>query len=150
MSNATTPARRTPHRGDGGAASIELVLLTPVLLALLLLVVAGGRLASARAKVDGAARDAARAATIARSPSGARAVANATVGERLQTGGVECRQLTVDLDTTQFRPGGEVKATVTCVVDLADLTLLGIPGTRSITTVAVETVDAYRGISSEP
>ena len=48
-----------------GSASLELVLVTPVVLLLLLFVVCAGRLAEARADVDRAARDAARAASIA-------------------------------------------------------------------------------------
>ncbi len=55
---------------ERGSAAVELVLATPVLVALMLLAVAGGRLASARGEVDAAARDAARAASIGRTPTG--------------------------------------------------------------------------------
>jgi Flp pilus assembly protein TadG len=128
-----------------GSASIELVLLTPVLLVLLLLVVAGGRLAGARGAVDAAARDAARAGTIARSPGDARRDALAAAAARLDEGSVGCRDLTVDVDASDFRAGGSVAVTVTCSVDLGDLTLLRVPGARDITSHAVEPVDAFRG-----
>ena len=58
---------------DRGSASLELVLLTPVLLALLLLVVTAGRYGAARSDVDAAGRDAAAPASLERSvPAAAR------------------------------------------------------------------------------
>lgn len=141
----TRPEHRVDIAGQRGSASIELVMLTPVLLVLLLLVVAGGRLADARGAVDAAARDAARAGTIARSPGDARRDALAAAEARLDEGSVGCRNLTVDVDESDFRPGGSVAVTVTCSVDLGDLTLLRVPGIRDIITHAVEPVDAFRG-----
>lgn len=129
-----------------GSAAVELVLVTPVLIALMLFVVAGGRLASSRADVDAAARDSARAASIARSASTAerdgRAAAEATLTDR----GMTCRTLAVSIDTAQFRAGGTVAATVSCDVELADLTGLGLPGSRAITSRFVEPVDTFRGV----
>ncbi|MEW6473876.1 MAG: TadE/TadG family type IV pilus assembly protein [Actinomycetota bacterium] len=132
---------------DRGSAAVELVLVTPVLIALMLFVVAGGRLASSRADVDAAARDSARAASLARSSTMAerdgRAAAEATLSDQ----GVACRTLAVTIDTAQFRPGGTVAATVSCDVELADLTGLGLPGRRTISSRFVEPVDAFRGVT---
>lgn len=138
--------RQGLKRGDTGGASVELVILTPVILLLLLFVVAGGRLADARAKVDGAARDSARAASIARTPSRARSDGSAAAESRLTAGGVECRELQVDTDTAEFRAGGRVTSTISCSVDLGDLTLLRIPGRRTVSATATEPVDFHRGI----
>ncbi len=143
----------TPHpepelaarRVEDGSASVEMVLLTPALLVLLLLVVGGGRLAGTRGQVDAAARDAARAGTVARSPGDARRDALEAARTRLDTGSVGCRALTVAVDTDGFRAGGQVVTTVTCTVDLGDLTFLGVPGTRTVTATAVEPVDTFRG-----
>ena len=135
-------------RSDAGSASMELVLITPAVLVLLLFVVAGGRLVLARERVDAAARDAARAGTIARNPTAAQADATSTANTRLADAGVTCRVVDVKVDVTDFRPGGTVTTTVVCTVDLADLTLLGVPGTRTISSTAVETVDTFRGASS--
>ncbi len=44
-------------RAEAGSSTVELVLLTPLLVLFMVFVVALGRLASARAEVDGAARD---------------------------------------------------------------------------------------------
>ena len=136
-----------PSRTDSGSASMELVLITPAVLVLLLLTVAGGRLVLARERVDAAARDAARAGTIARSPITAQSDATRAADTRLAEAGVTCRTLDVNVDVTNFRPGGTVSTTISCTVDLSDLTLLGVPGTRTITSTAVETVDSLRGVN---
>lgn len=130
---------------ERGGASLELVLLAPALLALLLLVVAGGRLVQARGDVDAVARDAARAASIARDPAHAAADAERVALERLGTGRAMCPQPSVVTDTSRFSAGGAVTVTVTCSVDLSDVTLLGIPGTNTIEGRATEVVDSYRG-----
>jgi Flp pilus assembly protein TadG len=131
-----------------GAAELELVLVTPALVLLLLFVVSVGRLAQARADVDAAARDAARAASIARGPDSARDDGLVAATARLRAGGVTCRSLGVQLDTRRFAPGGSVTANVTCSVDLADLTSLRVPASRTISARFSEPVDTYRGATS--
>lgn len=130
-----------------GSASLELVLLTPVLVLLLLLVVLGGRYAQARADVDAAARDSARAGSIARDAEAARVAADTAARARLDEGGVTCRSLVVDLDTTDFRAGGRVVATVTCAVDLSDLTGLAVPSERTFVAEFASPIDAFRRVS---
>lgn len=134
-------------RREQGSAAVELVLLTPVLVVLLLFVVAVGRLAATRGDVDAAARDAARAASMARGPDSARSDGEAAARQRLDEGGVTCPTLEVQLSTGDFRPGGTVAATVSCAVDLADLTMLGVPGTRRISATFAEPIDQYRAVS---
>ena len=135
-------------RGDSGSAATELVLLTPALVAMLLLVVMGGRYANARADVDAAARDAARAGSIARGPDSASADGEDAARARLHEGDVTCRTLNVVLDTAEFRAGGSVTATVSCTVDLGDLTGLALPTSRTFTASFTEPVDVYRGTQS--
>lgn len=131
------------HRGS---ASLELVLVTPVLIVLMLFVVSVGRLGQARADVDRAARDAARAASMARTSDAAHERAAAAARATLADGGVSCRSMTVGLDTGAFAPDGAVHATVGCTVDLSDLSLLGVPGSRTVTATFTQPVDAYRGL----
>lgn len=131
---------------ERGSAPVEMVLLTPVLLVLLLFVVAVGRIADARGQVEAAARDAARAGTLARSPARAQTEAIAAVEARLDQGGAACRHLATTIDASRFAAGGAVTASVTCTVDLGDLTLLRIPGSRAVTATATEPVDRFRGI----
>jgi len=130
--------------GEAGGATIELVLCTPLLLGLLMLAVLAGRVAEARAEVDGAARDAARAASIARDPASASRAAHQAAAATLGQRGVTCRTLTVATDTGAFRAGGVVAVRVTCTIDLADLSLLHVPGSRTVTARFVEPLDTFR------
>ena len=133
---------------DRGSASLELVLLTPLLLALLLLVVLGGRYAQARADVDSAARDAARAGSLERSSAAAADAATEAAERRLAARDIVCTDLVVDLGDTDFRPGGEVKVTVSCAVDLSDLTGLGVPSSVTFDSTFSEPIDVFRGADS--
>jgi Flp pilus assembly protein TadG len=127
---------------------VELTLLTPVLVIVLLFVVAAGRLVSARQQVDSAARQAARAASIARSAAAAAEAATSTARAALSAGRISCRSFEVAADVRAFRPGGHVTVEVTCSVALADLALLGLPGTRGITGRFSVTVDRFRGVTA--
>src|SRR3954447_21158169 len=105
-------------RTDRGSATLELVLLTPALIALLLLVAAGGRIEQARGQLDGTAREAARAASVARTPADAQAGAATIANDRLGSVGITCSGLSITTDTSQFRAGGSVTTSVTCNVQL--------------------------------
>lgn len=131
---------------ERGSATLELVLLTPVLLLMLMFVVFLGRLGEARNDVDRAARDAARAASIARDATDADSAGRTAASETLASGGVTCRQLDVQLDTSAFSAGGEVRATVSCTVDLGDMVELRLPGSETMTASFAEPVDTYRGV----
>ena len=136
------PPRSTA--AERGSATVELVLVTPLLLALALFAVLAGRLTQARAEVDGAARDAARAASIARDPAAARAAAHASATATLAIRHLTCRALDVRVDTRAFRAGGQVAVRVACTVDLGDLSLLAVPGARTIETRFVAPLDTFR------
>jgi Flp pilus assembly protein TadG len=141
------PLLRRPWQGaagESGSVATELVLLTPLLILMLLFVVALGRLASARLDVDGAAAQAARAASIARDPSTATAMAQQTATSALGSDGVTCGHLSVNTDTAQFAPGGSVAVTVTCSVGLSDLTGLRLPASESISSTSTSVIDTYR------
>ncbi len=126
---------------------MEAVLLAPVLLAFLLVAVYGGRVAMARQAVQSAAADAARSASMART-AGASAGAVGSAEATLANQDLRCSTLRVDLDTAAFAaPVGTaatVAATVTCVVDLADLVAPGIPGNRTLVATASSPLDTYR------
>jgi Flp pilus assembly protein TadG len=129
---------------DRGSASVELVLLTPVVIILLLLVVAAGRMAVARNQIDEAARDAAREASLWRSPAVARDRGVAQALAELADGPVGCGNPVVAIDTTRLHPGGEVVADVACTVVLSDLVGLRMGPSRIMRATAVAVVDTYR------
>ena len=138
---------RVVHRlrtEESGSVATELVLLTPLLLLMLLFVVALGRTVSARMEVDGAAAQAARAASIARDPATATAMAQQAVTTALGSDHVTCANLTVTTDTADFEPGGQVAVTVTCTVDLADLVGLRLPASQSLSSTSTSVTDVYR------
>lgn len=134
------------YGGEAGSATVELTLITPLLVALLLFIVAMGRFTEARSDVDDAARDAARAASLARSAGEARLMAEQAAASTLVVGGVTCRTMTVDLDLSDFRPGGNVAADVACVDDLADVGLIKLPGAKTLAARSVSVVDTFRGM----
>ncbi|SRR6266487_1521197 len=141
----------TDDRPDSSAgnAPLELVILAPVLLALIALVIAAGRTGLAQNSVAAAARDAARQASISRTPGEARANARTGALSELAQQGLHCAPATVHLNLAGFgvAPGvqASVSATVTCRVSLADLALPGAPGTRTLVATFSSPLDPYRG-----
>jgi Flp pilus assembly protein TadG len=130
---------------DRGGAAVEIVLVAPLLIAMFLFVVGLGRLASSREAVDGAARDGAREASVARTVGRARAAADQIVRDTLRQRDVTCRGLVVQVDTSSFRPGGTVAVDVSCDVDNADVVLSGLPGRATLHGAFVAPVDTFRG-----
>lgn len=129
----------------GGTASVELALLTPALLAMLMVTTLAFRITQASAEVTDIAAEAARAASLERAPADAEAAAQATAAANLTAGEVACVDLHVTTDTGAFVPGGLVTVTVTCTADLSDLVLLSVPATRTLSSTAREVIDTYRG-----
>ena len=131
---------------ERGAATTELVLVTPIIIALLLLVALAGRITMARADVVAASRDAARAASLQRTSGAARTEGIAAAEATLSARGIECEDLDVQVDVTDFRAGGTVTADVDCSIRVGDLALIRAPGAISANARAVEVVDVYRGV----
>jgi Flp pilus assembly protein TadG len=136
--------RRAHDDRERGSAALELVLVTPVLLVLLLVAVGLGRMAHARQQVVGAARDAARAASLERSPSKAQAAGDEAARRSLGDAGVSCQQVTVTLDLSANHPGGQIRATVACTASMRDLGLAGFPATRTFSDTAVVPIETLR------
>lgn len=134
-------------RDEGGFAALELALLVPVFLLLVFIAVGMGRLGQAREDIDAVARDAARAGSLARSAGDADTAAQAAVTDVLGARDLTCANLAVNVDTSEFRPGGWVRVDVSCTVALADLTGMWAPGTKVMTARGLAVVDTYRRIS---
>ena len=65
------------------------------------------------------------------------------MSDALDQYGMTCAAPTV---AGTFTPGGSITVTVSCTVDLGDLTQLGlIPGSRTLTASATEVIDRTRG-----
>jgi Flp pilus assembly protein TadG len=140
-------SRRRRERHDGGTLTVELVLLTPLLLAFLMFVVGLGRLAETRGLVDGAARDAARAASLTRTPDAAVVAAEHAATVDLAGAGLHCASVRVSTDTSRFQPGGQVRVTVACTADLKALTGIGLPTSKTLSAASTAPLETYRGIT---
>ncbi len=142
------PARLAGAGERGTAIVIELIILAPLFMALVCLVLLFGRMLNAKSAVDGAARDGVRAASLARSPRAAVTAAyTAVAGDLAGPQRTFCASWTVHTDTARFVPGGQVVVTVTCQVRLADLALLSVPGSKTITASYPAPIDRFRGVA---
>jgi Flp pilus assembly protein TadG len=141
--------RRLQRRPDErGSAAVEAAILAPPLLVLIGLAIVGGRIQIAGGAIEGAAHDAARAASISRTAEEAQANAQAAAAATLGQDGLHCASLTVVVNTAGFdipvgRPAS-VSATVTCVVDFSDLIADGLPGSKTLTSTFVSALDTFR------
>lgn len=126
--------------------SLEMVLMVPVFVAFLALLAGFGRQVDEQGDVDAAARDGARAASIARTPSGPEgplALAQQAVTADLQGRNWCVNGPAVQLDSgTDFAPGGQVAIKVTCEVNLKDVMFVFSFG-RTMSGRAVAPIDKY-------
>lgn len=136
--------------GDKGSATVEMSVLTPLLVMVLLLVVLCGRLASVQLDLDAAASAAARAGSLARNEQAARRDADRAARDTLAARTAVCADLAVTVTTSGLRAGGAVTVTLACQVPLADLLLLGVPGSRTVKATATSPVDVWRGTALGP
>lgn len=138
------PTPRPWDREQSGSAAVELVLITPLLVLLLLFVVTCGRVTTAQLRVTTAAHAAAHAASITRTSGAAVRAAHTAARQASRGAGPTCVDLSAPVTTSGLQPGGTVRVQVTCTVALADLALLHLPGSRSITATATSPIDRYR------
>ena len=134
---------RAGSRGDRGSLAIELVILTPILVLFMAVLVALGRIVEAQGQVDGAARDAARAASIAQNSGTALSDAQ-TAADGDLIGASKCAD-TPNVTFgggTDLAPGGVVNVIVTCRVALPALSFIGFQ-TKTITGHASAPIDTF-------
>ena len=125
-----TPSEPTAPGGDAdrGSSTVELVVVTPIVIALLLLVVAFGRYAHGRQLVEQAAAAAARAASLSPTAVLAGDRARRAAAASLSDAGVSCASMDAAVDAADFRAGGTVTVTVTCRADLSGWRWPASPG----------------------
>ncbi|MFI0420478.1 TadE/TadG family type IV pilus assembly protein [Spongiactinospora sp. 9N601] len=131
-------------RDDRGSVTAEVLLLTTLLIVLALFAVAVGRLVTARLEVNNAAHQAARAASIARTPAAAESAARKVTEMALGAERVTCADRRVSVGLASFRPGGTVTVSVTCTVKLSDVALVRLPGSSALTASFSAPIDYWR------
>ena len=146
-----TNGRQRRWRDDRGSESVELAILLPVGLLVVAMLVVGGRIALAGDRISGVAGIAARDASLARSAAVAQQIATDTATTALTSQGLHCIDVQVSVDTSGFTtsPGTSawVTVAVSCTVNLSDIGVAGLPGSRTLTDSATSPLDPARDLS---
>ncbi|WP_329359203.1 TadE/TadG family type IV pilus assembly protein [Streptomyces sp. NBC_01483] len=144
----TRPRLLRPLRQDRGSYALETAVLAPVLIIILGLMIAFGRVTDAKGAVDAAAHAAARAASLERDAGTAQTAAQDAVTRSLDGDGVTCQTSSVAIDTsgyaTDVGEAATVTATISCTANLSDIGVPGLPGAKTITASWTSPIDTYR------
>lgn len=136
----TTERLRARLRGDRGSMAVEIVLLAPLMVAFMMLVVAGGRYVAVRGDIEATTRDAVRAATLEKDEGRALAVvADITASSLQDVGACSGPEL-----SGNFVSGGMLTVTISCEVSYDGLGLIGLPGSKTVTISSSAPIDTYR------
>jgi Flp pilus assembly protein TadG len=134
------PCRWLGVRDDRGSAGTELVVMSVVFVAFVLAILFAGRVNVGYSHVEAAARAAARTITIDRDPAAAVDDARAAAADVVKVGSAMCQSMSFDAAISET----EVTVDVTCVVDLSEAGLIGVPGSTRVEASATEVIDQYR------
>lgn len=136
------------RRREQGSATIEAVIGVPAFILFVGLIIFGGRVATSHGAVESAAADAARSASIARDSHDARDDAHTAARASLSNQNLNCTTVTVQVDTSDFNKqvglDGAISVTVTCRLDLSDLAVPGVGGSKVIRATASSPLDTWR------
>jgi Flp pilus assembly protein TadG len=132
--------------GQRGSMTVELVVLAPVVVLFALMAVGLGRVEQARQELADAAHAGAEAASLVPVAGQASDAAAAAASPAVAGQAHVCAVPQITTDTSAFAPGGIVRVTVTCNVELSGLLLPGLPGTISLESTQSAPVDPYRSM----
>jgi len=125
-----------------GSVTVELVILTPVLMVLIMFGVYAGRSSEALIQVRHAADQAARAASKV-SRSSATNTAAEVVRKSLANSGRSCTDILVDTSLLSRGDDLTVRVSVGCTIETRELVLLGIRS-RRVNATSTEIIDRWR------
>ena len=134
-----TRCRARSEANDTGSAISELVILIVVFFGFILAVVFAGRLTTGSARVEAAARSAARTISIARDPEAA-----AQAADMVAEGSALCTSMVFDPTIDRTDTPGIVIVDITCTADLSELALIEVPGNHTYHASAEEVLDVHR------
>ena len=139
---------RRRARDERGSAAIEAAVGVPAFVLLVGLIIFSGRTAMTHSAVESAAADAARSASIARTSTQATNDAETAAQASLANQHLHCLTVTVSVDVSAFSTPvgtpGAVTASVRCLLNMSDLSLPGVPGSRLITATMSSPLDTWR------
>lgn len=134
-------------RRDEGAATLEAVVLLPLLIIACIGVMVAGRIWYMNTLVESAANAAARAATLTPSGGDASQVAYDAAIASIQASGIDCSSVSINVDTSDMdRPLGElgtVSVDVACTLDNSSFTGIGFAPTFTVHATGISPVDPY-------
>lgn len=129
---------------EAGTASVEAVLVTPVILLLLGVLMAGGKVTSDQAALRAVVREAGRVAVTASTPQEAISLGRARADEVAASYGLDARVLGVSVDPGSFMRGTDVVVNATYAADLTAVPSLGLlPGSVRLEAGHTEPIDRY-------
>jgi Flp pilus assembly protein TadG len=132
------------QRDQRGSAAVEAVLIAPVLLLLVALLMAGGKVTTDQAALQGVAREAGRIAVTAPDPASAVSLGRARAEAVAAGYGLDPSRLAVAIAPGAFSRGGQVLVTATYSVDLSALPSFGlIPQSTQLRARHIEPIDLY-------
>jgi len=133
---------------ERGSAAIEAAIGVPAFVLFVGLILFAGRTAVAHQAVESAAADAARSASIARTGPAASNDARDAAHASLANQHLACMSINVAVDTRDFNKPigleGTVKVTVECRLDLSDLSVPGVTGSRIVRASMTSPLDSWR------
>ena len=136
------------RRDERGSAAIEAAIGVPAFALFVGLIIFGGRTATTHEALQSAAADAARSASLARDAEVARVEAREAATSSITNQHLGCTRIDVAVDTSDFakQPGvpGSVAVTVSCRLNLSDLAVPGVPGSKVITSTMSSPIDTWR------
>lgn len=136
------------RRDERGSAALEAAIGVPAFALFVGLVIFGGRTATTHQALQSAAADAARSASLARNADSVQADAREAATSSITNQKIGCSAIDVAVDTSDFdkQPGvpGSVNVTVSCRLDLSDLAVPGVPGSRVMHATMSSPIDTWR------
>jgi Flp pilus assembly protein TadG len=138
-------AARVLRRPDQGSATLETILMIPILVFAFILIPATYHGVNAKLRLDEAAAQAARDATLATSPGQAEQAASQDIAQDLEGLGAACSQTTDEIDVGQLAPGSTVTVTLTCHTTAQAMAGLSLGANWQISATARSVVDQYAG-----
>ncbi len=133
-------------RRDAGSMAVEFVIAAPLLVLLMLLVSAGGQWLSLSGDVSAAARDAARAASLARQLGDAQTAAQTAADGDLKNvcqGGGAATAVTPIGGRGDFATAADLQVRVTCVASLSAFTDVGLNASQTFSDTATVPLDPF-------
>lgn len=139
---------RQARRNERGSTAIETLMMATAAVAIVIVVVAAGRYVDGSAQANDAAYAAARAASLEPTQAGGIAAGRQAAEQSLAERGKNCLNLSVSFAGSDFNPGGQIVAEVSCTVTLIDTgsvgTQLGLHTNKVFTERAVVPIETYR------